>query len=59
MFHLENLPSRLMSGRPSPFLKQLYEFEMSAGASSGVLLLELLVVLAVGYAVFRRQEIVY
>jgi hypothetical protein len=57
--HLENLQSRLLSGRPSPFLKQLYEFEMSARASSGVLALELLAVLAVGYAVFRRQEIVY
>jgi hypothetical protein len=32
---------------------------MSARASSGVLAFELLVVLAVGYAVFRRQEIVY
>jgi hypothetical protein len=32
---------------------------MSARASTGVIALELLVVLAVGYAVFRRQEIVY
>jgi ABC-type transport system involved in multi-copper enzyme maturation permease subunit len=57
--HLENLQSRLLSGQPSPFLKQLYEFEMSVGASAGVLVLELLVVLTVGYIVFRRQEIVY
>jgi ABC-type transport system involved in multi-copper enzyme maturation permease subunit len=57
--HLENLQSRLLSGQPSPFLRRLYEFEMSARASMGVLALEMLVVLAVGYAVFRRQEIVY
>lgn len=57
--HLENLQSRLLSGQPSPFLKQLYEFEMSARASTGVLALEMLVVLAIAYAVFRRQEIVY
>jgi ABC-type transport system involved in multi-copper enzyme maturation permease subunit len=57
--HLENLQSRLLSGYPSPFLKQVYAFEMSARASTGVIALELLVVLAVAYAVFRRQEIVY
>lgn len=57
--HLENLQSRLLNGHPSPFLKGLYEFDVSARASAGVLVLELLVVLAVGYAVFRRQEIVY
>jgi hypothetical protein len=32
---------------------------MSAGASTGVIAVELLVLLAVAYAVFRRQEIVY
>jgi ABC-type transport system involved in multi-copper enzyme maturation permease subunit len=57
--HLENLQSRLLTGQPSPFLKQAYEFQMSGRASAGVLGLELLVVLGIALVVFRRQEIVY
>jgi len=34
--HLENLQSRLLTGRPSPVLLQLYEFELSARGSAAV-----------------------
>jgi hypothetical protein len=57
--HLENLQSRLLSGRASPFLLQIYEFDMSARASAAIVAGELLVIVAVAYLVFRRQEIVY
>ena len=49
----------MMTGQPSPFLRQAFEFQMSARASAGVIGLELLLLLATAYAVFRRQEIVY
>jgi hypothetical protein len=35
--HLENVQSRLLNGRPSPFLMRIYAFEMSARAGTGVL----------------------
>jgi ABC-type transport system involved in multi-copper enzyme maturation permease subunit len=57
--HLENLQSRLLNGGPTPSLMRLYEFDMSARASAGILVCELLVILGVAYVVFRRQEIVY
>jgi ABC-type transport system involved in multi-copper enzyme maturation permease subunit len=57
--HLQNLEERLLTGKPSPFLASALDFHMSAGASTGVIAVELLVLLAVAYAVFRRQEIVY
>jgi len=57
--HLENLTSRLLTGQPARGLKQLYDFEMSARASAGIVTLELFVILAVAFLVFRRQEIVY
>jgi ABC-type transport system involved in multi-copper enzyme maturation permease subunit len=59
LLHLDNLQSRLLTGQPSPSLRQLYDFDMSAGASAAVLGLELAAVLAVALVVFRRQEIVY
>jgi hypothetical protein len=49
----------LLTGNPSPFLRQFYDFEASAGASAAIIAVEMIAVLALGYAVFRRQEIVY
>lgn len=57
--HLENLQSRLLTGEPSRGLKILYAFDMSARASATILGVELLAIIALAYAVFRRQEIVY
>jgi ABC-type transport system involved in multi-copper enzyme maturation permease subunit len=57
--HLQNVEDRLLTGRPSPFLANFLEFHMSARASVVMIAVELLVLLAVAYAVFRRQEIVY
>jgi ABC-type transport system involved in multi-copper enzyme maturation permease subunit len=57
--HLQNLEERLLTGKPSLFLASALDFHMSARASAGVLAVELLVLLAIAYAVFRRQEIVY
>lgn len=57
--HLQNLEERLLFGKPSAFLAKFLEFDMSARASVAVIAVELVVLLAVGYAVFRRQEIVY
>ena len=57
--HLQNLEERFLTGKPSLFLTAGLDFHMSAGASTGVIAVELLVLLAVAYAVFRRQEIVY
>jgi ABC-type transport system involved in multi-copper enzyme maturation permease subunit len=57
--HLQNLEERLLTGKPSLFLASALDFHMSARASIGVIAVELLVLLAVAYAVFRRQEIVY
>ena len=57
--HFENIQSRLLTGRPSRALAQLYDFSMSGRASAGVVASELLVVLAIAFVVFRRQEIVY
>ena len=56
--HLQNLEERLLTGKPSLFLAAL-DFHMSARASAIVIGVELLVLLVVAYAVFRRQEIVY
>ena len=57
--HLQNVEERLLTGRPSPFLTGFLGLNMSARASGGVLAVELLVLLAIAYVVFRRQEIVY
>jgi ABC-type transport system involved in multi-copper enzyme maturation permease subunit len=57
--HLQNIEERLLTGRPSVFLTRFLEFDMSARASAGVLGIELLVLLAIAYLVFKRQEIVY
>jgi ABC-type transport system involved in multi-copper enzyme maturation permease subunit len=57
--HLQNVEDQLLTGKPSPFLTGALELHMSVRASTGVLAVELLVLLAVAYAVFRRQEIVY
>jgi len=57
--HLENIQSRLLTGQPSPSLRQLYDFSMSTGASAAVIGVELGVLLAIGVVVLRRQEIVY
>jgi ABC-type transport system involved in multi-copper enzyme maturation permease subunit len=57
--HLENVTARLLTGRPPVMLKTIYDFEMSGRASAGIVTLELLVVLAVAFLIFRRQEIVY
>jgi ABC-type transport system involved in multi-copper enzyme maturation permease subunit len=57
--HLDNLQTRLLTGQASPFLKQAYDFQMSGRASVGILAIELLVVLGIALAVFRKQEIVY
>jgi ABC-type transport system involved in multi-copper enzyme maturation permease subunit len=57
--HLENLQSHLFTGKASPVLVQLYAFDMSARASAAIVSLELAVILAVGVAVLRRQELVY
>jgi ABC-type transport system involved in multi-copper enzyme maturation permease subunit len=56
---LENLQSRLMNGQPSPIFLRLYELDVSARASAGIVSIELVVILVVAYLVFRRQEIVY
>jgi hypothetical protein len=57
--HLQNIEERLLTGRPGTFLARFLDFDMSARASAGVLGVELLVLLAIAYLVFRRQEIVY
>ena len=57
--HLQNIEERLIFGRPSPMLVNLYAFSMSGRASAVIVSAELLVLLAVAYAIFRRQEIVY
>ena len=57
--HLQNVEERLLTGRPSPLLTRFLEFNMSARASTGVIVLELFVLLALAYVVFRRQDIVY
>ena len=57
--HLENIQSRLLTGRPSPALMRLYEFNMSGRASAAVAAFELAAVLGIALIVFRRQEIVY
>jgi ABC-type transport system involved in multi-copper enzyme maturation permease subunit len=57
--HLQNVEDRLLTGKASPFLTGALDFHMSLRASTGVIAVELLVLLAVAYAVFRRQEIVY
>jgi ABC-type transport system involved in multi-copper enzyme maturation permease subunit len=57
--HLQNLEERLLTGKPSLFLASALDFHMSARSSAGVIAVELLVLLAIAYAVFRRQEIVY
>jgi len=57
--HLQNVEERLLTGQPSPLLTRFLEFNMSARASTGIISVELLVLLAVAYVLFRRQEIVY
>jgi len=57
--HLQNIEERLIFGRPSPMLVNLYAFSMSGRASAVIVSAELLVLLAVAYAIFRLQEIVY
>ena len=57
--HLENIQWRLLTGRPGPMLRQLYEFNMSGRASAAIVAFELAVVLGIALLVFRRQEIVY
>jgi ABC-type transport system involved in multi-copper enzyme maturation permease subunit len=57
--HLQNIEERLLYGRPTPILERLYEFSMSGRASAAIVGVELLVLLAIAYAIFRRQEIVY
>jgi len=57
--HLDNLTTRLITGKPAPYLKALYDFDWSARASAGVFTLEIAVLLAVAYVIFKRQEIVY
>jgi ABC-type transport system involved in multi-copper enzyme maturation permease subunit len=57
--HLQNVEDQLLTGKTSLFLTTGLDFHMSLRASVGVLALELLVLLAVAYAVFKRQEIVY
>ena len=57
--HLQNIEERLLFGRPNPMLARLYEFSMSGRVSAAIVSVELLVVFAVAYAIFRRQEIVY
>ena len=57
--HLDNIQTRLLTGRPSPLLARLYEFNWSGRASAAVLALELAVLCAIALIVFRRQEIVY
>lgn len=59
MVHLQNIEERLLFGRPSPFLRSIYDFSMSGRASAAILGVELLAVLAAALLVFRRQEIVY
>src|SRR5207247_9406524 len=39
--HLDNIQTRLLSGRPSPVLARLYEFNWSGRASAADLALEL------------------
>lgn len=57
--HLQNLEERLLTGNPSLFLTAGLDFHMSAAASALVIAVELLVLVAVACAVFRRQTIVY
>jgi ABC-type transport system involved in multi-copper enzyme maturation permease subunit len=57
--HLENIQSRLMTGRANPILVRLYEFDMPARTSAVVVAVELAVLLGIALVVFRRQEIVY
>jgi ABC-type transport system involved in multi-copper enzyme maturation permease subunit len=57
--HLDNIQTRLMTGRPNPMLVRLYEFNWSGRASAAVLAVELFVLVAISLIVFRRQEIVY
>ena len=57
--HLDNIQTRLLTGRPSPLLARLYEFNWSGRASAAVLALELGILCAIALIVFRRQEIVY
>src|SRR6266853_260334 len=55
--HLENIQSRLLTGRANPILVRLYEFDMPARTSAAVIAIELAVVLGIALVVFRRQEI--
>jgi ABC-type transport system involved in multi-copper enzyme maturation permease subunit len=57
--HLDNIQTRLLTGRANPVLVRLYEFNWSGRASAAVLALELAVLCAIALIVFRRQEIVY
>ena len=57
--HMQNVEDQLLSGKASRFLTDALELHMSVRASTGILVLELVVLLAVAYAVFRRQQIVY
>ena len=57
--HLQNVEDQLLTGKASLFLTGALDFHMSIRASTGVLAVELVVLVAVAYAIFRRQQIVY